>query len=300
MSQLCFVAALLAEPDGDSADVGVIEGWVDSGKEWMVASSPELIYRTVGFLLILLAFRYIARFFGRMATRAVAASVLNVTDLLRDFFVNVVTKSTSLVGLMIALSFVGVNIGPMLAGVGVLGVVIGFALKDTLNNFACGIMILLYRPYDLGDYISAGGVSGSVDSMSLVSTTLVTGDNQVLVVPNGSIWGGVISNPNARSTRRVDLTIGIHYKDDVEKAEKVLNEIVSAHPLVLEEPEPLVKLTELGESSVDFGVRPWTKTSDRWSVLCDLKKTIKVRFDREGISLPYPQRDIHIVSGEVA
>ena len=289
-------AGAVESPDPD----GLMRSWVNLSRDWLVLHGPGLILKALGFLVILLVFRYVARFLGRVATKAVASSVLHVTDLLRDFFVNVVTKGTFLVGLMIALSFVGVEIGPLLAGVGVLGVVIGFALKDTLNNFACGIMILLYRPYDLGDYISAGGVSGTVDSMSLVSTTLVTGDNQVLVVPNGSIWGGVISNPNAKDTRRVDLTVGISYRDDVDKAERVLEEIVAGHPLVLKDPAPTIKLTALGESSVDFVVRPWTKTSDRWSVACDLTKTIKVRFDQEGISIPYPQRDIHVVSGEVA
>jgi small conductance mechanosensitive channel len=294
MTKLCFLAALAADTDG------LMAHWVDLSRDWLTLHGPELVLKALGFLVILLVFRYLARFLGHVASKAVAASLLNVTDLLRNFFVNVVTKGTSLVGLMIALSFVGVEIGPLLAGVGVLGVVIGFALKDTLNNFACGIMILLYRPYDLEDYITAGGVSGTVKSMSLVSTTLVTGDNQVLVVPNGSIWGGVISNPNAKDTRRVDLTIGISYRDDIDKVQEVLEEIVASHPLVLEDPSPTIKLTALGESCVDFVVRPWTRTSDRWSVLCDLTKSIKVRFDQEGISIPYPQREIHVVSGEVA
>ena len=219
-------------------------------------------------------------------------------QLLKDFFVNVVTKVVMIAGLLIGLMVLNVPIAPLLAGIGVLGFVVGFALQDTLGNFAAGIMLLLYRPYDVGDVVTAGGVTGKVTSMSLVSTTIGTPDNQVQTVPNGTIWGGVITNVTANDTRRVDLTMGIGYDDDIDKAEAVIREVVTSHELVLKDPEPAIKLNNLGESSVDFIVRPWTKTGDYWTVYWDLTKALKQRFDKEGISIPYPQRDIHIIKDD--
>ena len=186
------------------------------------------------------------------------------------------------------------NIGPFLAAIGVAGFVIGFALQDTLSNFAAGLMILLYRPYDMGDFISAGGVKGTVRSMSLVATTLATPDNQNVVVPNGSIWGGVITNVTGNETRRVDLTFGIGYSDDMGKAEGVLRDLVSNHPLVLKDPEPVIKVHELADSSVNFVCRPWVKTSDYWQVYWDVTRSVKESFDKAGISIPFPQQDVYM------
>ena len=171
---------------------------------------------------------------------------------------------------------------------------IGFALQDALSNFGAGILILLYRPFDIGDGVDAGGVSGKVSDMSLVSTTFMTSDNQKLVVPNKLIWGSVITNKTTQTTRRVDLTFGISYSDDIDKAEALFKEIVSAHDAVLDYPEPLIKLHELADSSVNFIVRPWVNTDDYWDTYWDLTKTVKQRFDQEGISIPFPQRDVHI------
>ena len=143
--------------------------------------------------------------------------------------------------------------------------------------------------------VEAGGVSGKVSHMSLVNTTFMTFDNQKLVVPNNMIWSSVITNLTAQRTRRVDLTVGISYEDDIEKAETVLREIISEHEAVLDDPEPNVRLHELGESSLNFIVRPWVKTSDYWDTYWELTKAIKLRFDKEGISIPYPQRDVHVI-----
>jgi small conductance mechanosensitive channel len=188
----------------------------------------------------------------------------------------------------------------LLAGLGIAGFVIGFALQDTLSNFASGLMILVYRPYDVGDAIEAGGVIGSVSQMNLVSTMIMTFDNQLLVVPNNKIWGDVIRNITNQNTRRVDMTFGIGYSDDVSKAERVLTEIVTSHEKVLEDPAPMIRLHELGDSSVNFIVRPWSKTSDYWDVYWDVTREVKRRFDTEGISIPFPQRDVHIYHDEAS
>jgi small conductance mechanosensitive channel len=198
-----------------------------------------------------------------------------------------------LFGILIALSQVGISLGPLLAGLGIAGFIIGFALQDTLSNFASGMLILIYRPFDVGDFVTAGGVTGKVSHMSLVNTTFKTIDNQVLVVPNNMIWSGVVTNVTAQRLRRVDLVFGVAYSDDVEKVEKVLAEIVASHELVLDTPEPMIKLHELADSSVNFVVRPWVKTDDYWDVYWDLLRTVKIRFDAEGITIPFPQREIH-------
>lgn len=282
-------AAAKEDPVGFTVDL------LERGKTWLIKDGPLIALRALGFIGILMLFKILGSFFGRMTSRILSTSKLDVPDLLRNFAVNVVRKVTFLAGLMIGVSFLGIDIGPLLAGVGVLGFVVGFALQDTLGNFAAGIMLLLYRPYDIGDVVSAGGVTGSVKAMTLVSTTMGTPDNQVVIVPNSKIWGDVITNVTANDTRRVDLTIGISYDDDVDKAAAVMMGIVEKHPLVHGDPEPVVKLHNLGDSSVDFVVRAWTNTGDYWEVYWDLTKEIKQTFDAEGLSMPYPQRDVHMI-----
>ncbi|MDW2068516.1 mechanosensitive ion channel family protein, partial [Vibrio sp. 1579] len=171
-------------------------------------------------------------------------------------------------------------------------VIIGFALQDTLSNFAAGMMLLIYRPFDVGDFVYAGGVDGKVSHMSLVNTTIRTFDNQIIIVPNSKIWGDVIKNVTHERIRRVDMVFGIGYADDLLKAESVLTDIVTSHPAVLRAPEPMIKVHTLNTSSVDFIVRPWVKTDDYWEVYWDVTKEVKLRFDREGISIPFPQQDV--------
>ena len=250
--------------------------------------------RIVLFFVILFAGRVVSNILGNVAARGLKASKLKTSELLCDFFVNSTKKIAFFLSIIIALGTIGLDIGPFLAGVGALGFVVGFALKDTLGNFAAGIMILLYRPYDIGDVVTAAGETGKVSAMSLVSTTLLLPDNQIVVIPNGSIWDGVITNITGNTTRRVDLVFGIGYDDDVEHAERVLAEIVNGHEKVLKDPAPLIRLHELADSSVNFICRPWTKTSDYWNVYWDLTREVKLRFDKEGISIPYPQQDTHV------
>lgn len=213
---------------------------------------------------------------------------------MQDFFVALSSKAVWVIGFLIALSQLGINLTPVLAGFGVAGVVIGFALQDTLSNFASGMMLLIYRPFDVGDFVNAGGVDGKVNHMSLVSTTIRTFDNQTLIVPNKTIWGNVIKNVTHERTRRVDMIFSIGYGDDILKAEKVLNDIVLAHAKVLKDPEPTIKLHTLNSSSIDFVVRPWVSTDDYWDVYWDITREVKLRFDRENISIPFPQQDVHL------
>lgn len=273
-----------------------ITNWVNDTKDWLIEKGPGMLVKALVFLLILFVFKILAGTAGKVTDRALSTGKMSMSNLLKNFFISIARKTVIVLGLLFALEFIGVSTAPFLAGVGVLGFVIGFALQDTLGNFAAGIMILLYRPYDVGDAVNAGGTTGKVSAMSLVSTTLLTPDNQVVIIPNGSIWGGTITNITANDTRRVDLTIGVGYDDDLDKAAAILEEVVKAHDKVLAEPAPVIKVNNLGDSSVDFVVRPWSKTSDYWDVYWDLTKTIKQRLDAEGLSIPYPQRDLHVVS----
>jgi small conductance mechanosensitive channel len=269
------------------------EGWVNL-KETLVERAPDLLFNLLIFILVLFVFRILSRLARRAVNAACERSNADMSTLLKDVLSSVIGGTVMVVGIMMALAQVGISLGPILAGLGVAGFVVGFALQDTLGNFAAGGMILLYRPYDVDDFIEVTGASGLVKKMSLVSTTITTFDNQTLVVPNSKIWGDVIKNVTAQNVRRVDLNFGIGYGDDIEQAERVLLDIITSHALVLKSPEPLIKLHTLGDSSVNFVVRPWVKTGDYWTVYWDVTREVKIRFDQEGISIPFPQQDVHI------
>jgi len=250
-------------------------------------------------LLILLGARIVSGLIGSLLQRALG-QLRQSSDLLRSFLVHTTRRVIFLIGVVVALSQVGVDVTPFVAAIGAAGFVIGFALQGTLSNFAAGVMILIYRPYDIGDVVTAAGITGKVDSMTLVSTTIKTGDNQSIVVPNGSIWGGVITNITANPTRRIDMTFGIGYGDDIGRAKEILVELCGRHELVLADPAPVVEVGALGASSVDLICRPWAKTGDYWAVFWDLTRQVKERFDQEGISIPFPQQDVHIYRHEAS
>ena len=257
-------------------------------------NAPDMIFRLLIFLAVIFLFRIFSRVTKRVVRAASDRSSLNMSDLLKNMLVSISGGTVMAVGVLMALSQIGISLAPMLAGLGVAGFIIGFALQDSLSNFAAGGMILIYRPYDVDDFVEVTGASGLVKKMNLVSTTITTFDNQTLVVPNSKIWGDVIKNVTAQNVRRVDLEFGIGYDDDIELAEKVLAEIVEAHEKVLKRPEHNIRLHTFGDSSVNFIVRPWVKTDDYWDVYWDIMREVKMRFDREGISIPFPQRDVHL------
>lgn len=207
---------------------------------------------------------------------------------------NISRKAVFIVGFVVALSMLEVNVGPLLAAIGAAGFIMGFALQGTLSNFAAGIMILIYRPYDVGDLVDVAGMLGKVDAMTIVSTTLRKPDNQKVVIPNNMIWGDIITNITGTSKRRVDLVFGIGYSDDMAKAQKVLEEILANHEAILKDPAPVVKVHELADSSVNFVVRPWVKTENYWDVYWDITRSVKERFDAAGVSIPFPQQDVHM------
>ena len=203
-------------------------------------------------------------------------------------------RAVMVVGLIVALGTVGINVAALLTVIGGASFIIAFALQDTLSNFAAGIMLLIYRPFDVGDAVEVGGVSGKIDQVSLVSTMIRTFDNKVVLVPNKNVWGQIITNSSSSKERRVDMIFGIGYSDDAEKAEQILAKIVEDHELVFDDPEPTIKLHELADSSVNFICRPWVKTENYWKVHWDVTQRVKAEFDKSGISIPFPHQELHI------
>ncbi len=252
-----------------------------------------LAISTAVILASLFGLLFVARIIRRMVRKYIVR-VPNLSKLLQVFLVGLIYWIVLAFGLMIVLSGLGVDISPVFALVGGASFILAFAFQDTLGNLASGLMIMVNRPFDEGDYVDIGGVAGTVKSVSIVATTVTTPDNQVIVIPNKNVWGNVITNVTTSKTRRVDLTFGIGYDDDIETAQRVLEEVVSAHPLVLKDPAPVIRVGTLGASSVDFIVRPWTKTVDYWTVHWDLTRQVKEAFDAAGVSIPYPQQDLHI------
>jgi len=283
----------------DVLDVGIVASlvsqWGKSSLDLLRGEGPRLIFRLLLVMFILFAFYQLAKIIQKGVNRGLKSGRVRISHLLHRMIVSSVRNLVVLFGILIAISQLGVSLGPLLAGLGIAGFIIGFALQDSLSNFASGMMILMYRPFDVGDVVEASGVRGRVSHMSLVNTTFTTLDNQTLVVPNNLIWQSVITNVTAQRTRRIDLIFGISYGDDIEKAERVLHQIVEENEAVLDDPKPIIKVHELGESSVNFAVRPWVRTSDYWDTYWDLTKAVKLRFDKEGISIPFPQRDVHVI-----
>ena len=281
----------------DVLDVGVFAGLISQWtvKIWSLLrdDGPRLFFKVFVFFLIIFAFSWLGRLVKRGAEKGLRSSRIHMSSLLRRMVIATSGNLITLFGILVALSQIGVSLGPLLAGLGIAGFIVGFALQDTLANFASGVLILIYRPFDVGDFVEAGGVSGQVKNLSLVNTTFMTFDNQKRIVPNNLIWQQVITNVTAQHTRRVDLEVGVSYDEDLDRVELVLRDLLTEHEEVLKSPEPMVEVHKLGDSAITFIVRPWVRTDDYWPAYWKLTRAIKQRFDREGIVIPYPQRVIH-------
>jgi len=197
-----------------------------------------------------------------------------------------------------ALSQLGIDTTSLVALMGAAGLAVGLSLQSSLSNFASGVMLIIFRPFTKGDFVEAGGATGVVDKISIFTTTMTTPDNKEVIVPNGSILSNNITNFSARPTRRVDMVFGISYDDDIRKAKQLLEEIIAADDRVLAEPAPVIALGELADSSVNFLVRPWVNAADYWAVLWSTTEAVKLKFDEAGISIPYPQLDVHMEKSE--
>ena len=295
--------ALVAATGRITADVfngkvflGVLKTLWTRAVEFVVAKAPQWLFQGVVIVLTFLGFRALSNLVRRAVRRAVRYSTFS--ELMRSTIIRTSSSAVMLIGFFVILTQLGVQVAPLLAGLGIAGFAIGFAMQNTLSNFAAGGMILGNQPFDIGDEIEVAGVSGIVRRMSLVSTTILTPDNQTLIIPNSTVWGGVIRNRTAQPTRRVDLTFGIDYGDDVAKAERALKEIVAAQEDVLKDPAPVIRLHQLADSSVNFVVRVWARKERYWDVYWALTRAVKLRFDEEGITIPFPQRELHVNVGK--
>ena len=210
-------------------------------------------------------------------------------------FVTSITKAILLLFVAIAaLNQLGIDTTSLIALLGAAGLAVGLALQNSLQNFAAGVMLIVFRPFKAGDFVELAGVAGVVENIGIFSSVLRTGDNRELIIPNGAIYGGIITNYSARSTRRVDMVFGVDYGDDLREAKALLRSIILADDRVLAEPEPVIAVSELADSSVNFIVRPWVKSADYWPVLWDTTEKVKLEFDAQGLSIPFPQMDIHL------
>ncbi len=248
--------------------------------------------RTLGAIAILLAGKIGARIGGRLVRKALERAKTDPAVV--GFAANMSYYAIITFAVVAAMSTFGIQTTSFIAVLGAAGLAVGLALQGSLSNFAAGVLILIFRPFGIGDLVRVSGQLGTVHEIGIFTTTLHSLDNQRIIVPNSEVMGTTIVNVNANDTRRVDLTAGIAYHDDIGKAKTVLDGILENHPKVLADPEPTVQVVELGDSSVNFVVRPWVKTEDYWDVYFDVTRAIKEEFDAAGISIPFPQQDVHL------
>jgi small conductance mechanosensitive channel len=251
----------------------------------------------IGAIIILIVGFTVAKWLSKKVERYFSRSE-RVDKTLIPLFAQTVRILVIAVTILAVLNQFGVETASLIAVLGTIGLAIGLSLQGTLSNIASGIMLLLLRPFNVGDTVDIGSTSGVVDEIGLFVTKMHTFDNVAIVMPNSKVWGNEIKNYSQNNTRRVDMEVGISYDDNMEIAMKVLRDILASDDRVLDEPEPLVAVGSLGDSAVVIRVRPWTQTENYWPLYHDLTKRIKARFDEEGISLPYPQQDVHLFKEE--
>ncbi|WP_148253631.1 mechanosensitive ion channel family protein [Aidingimonas lacisalsi] len=252
----------------------------------------SFVINLVAAIAIFVIGRWIAKLLHRLTVKAMKRA--DTDPLIVTFIGNIFYVMLMFAVVLAAISQVGIQTTSLIAVIGAAGLAIGLALQGALANLAAGVMVVLFRPYKVGDYIEAGGVSGTVDEVQIFNTELNTPDNRRVIVPNGQMLSGAITNYSTHTTRRVDLVVGVSYDDDIDTVRRVLESVVADDTRVLEDPAPNIRISALNDSSVDWIVRPWVKAVDYWDVYWGMTEEIKRRFDREGISIPFPQRDMHV------
>jgi small conductance mechanosensitive channel len=254
--------------------------------------------KVIAALAIFIVGRWVARLVRRTVKRMMEKT--SVDPIIVGFTSSIVYIALLAFVVVAALGQLGIQTTSFIAILGAAGLAVGLALQGSLANFAAGFLLIVFRPFKVGDFVEAAGVAGVVDAIHIFTTTFRTGDNKTIIIPNAKLSGDNIINYSAQTTRRVDMTVGVSYDADLMQVKQVLNDIISKDERIHADPAPLVAVAELGDSSVNLVVRVWVNTADYWGVMFDTTETVKNRFDAEGIGLPFPQRDIHIVSGSVA
>lgn len=262
----------------------------------LLQTSQELIttfgWRIVAAIAIFFIGKWLAKIVTGLARRAMDKAKLDV--MLAKFIGNLTYFALLTFVVLAAINQLGVQTTSFIAVIGAAGLAIGLALQGSLANFAAGVLLIIFKPYRVGDYIEGAGIAGTVEEVQIFTTILRTPDNKKIIIPNGALMGDTITNYSAKPERRVDLLVGVGYDVDLDKARRVLTELLAKDDRILKEPAPVIGVVELAESSVNFVVRPWVKNADYWPVYFDLNERIKKRFDAEKITIPFPQRDVHI------
>jgi len=265
-----------------------MEGIWDTIQEWSALYGMKII----GAIAILVIGRIVIGIVVGIIRRVLKKA--SVDETLMKFVLSLTRILLLIFVILAALSTLGVETTSFIAILGAAGLAVGFALQGSLSNFASGVMLIIFRPFKSGDFVEAGGTTGSVEAIQIFNTILKTPDNKLVIVPNSGITGGNITNYSAKEERRVDMIFGIGYDDDLKKAKEILERLIREDSRILEDPAPTVAVSELADSSVNFVVRPWVKTTDYWTVYWDFTEKVKLTFDAEGITIPYPQQDVHM------
>jgi len=269
-----------------------LSAWLAPAQEWLAQNGLELAKSLVIAVLIFVIGKWLAKKLTSIVKKGMVKSKMDET--LVSFAGNFVFIILMVCVILGSLNSLGINTTSFVAILGAAGLAVGLALQGSLANFASGVLIIMFRPFKVGDAIDAAGKFGIVEQISIFTTNMRTPDNKGIIIPNGQITGGPITNFSAKETRRIDFVFGVSYDDDLLKVKKVLKEILDADERILKDPEPTIGLLEMADSSINFACRPWVKSADYWNVFFDIQEKVKLRFDEENISIPFPQRDLHI------
>lgn len=265
---------------------------MDAVAAYLQTTGLEFVINLVAALAIFVIGRWVAKIIHHLMTKGMQRARLE--PLLVKFLGNIAYTLLLTFVVLAAISRVGIQTASLIAVIGAAGLAVGLAMQGSLANFAAGVMVIIFRPYRIGDFVEAGGVSGTVDDVQIFTTELSTPDNRKVIVPNAQMMSGAITNYSARETRRVDLTVRVGYDDDINNVRRILESVVNDDTRVLQDPAPNIRMNAMGDSCVEWIVRPWVQAADYWDVHWEMTEEIKSRFDREGISIPFPQRDVHV------
>lgn len=260
--------------------------------EALVGGASKFGLQIIAAIVVFFLGRWLANRIAGLLERGLQRAGTDAT--LVGFFRNIAYFGLLIMVVIAAVGQLGVQTTSFIAVLGAAGLAVGLALQGSLANFAAGVLMIIFRPFKAGDFIDAAGTAGVVEEIQLFTTRMRTPDNKTIIIPNAQITAGTITNFSARDTRRLDLVFGVSYSDDLDKVKRVIHEVLADEPRLLNDPEPLVGILELGDSSVNFAVRPWVPSSDYWAVFFALQEAMKKRFDKEGINIPFPQRDVHL------
>ena len=273
---------------------------VDQGRQMLDVAAKWIAENGISFLVNMLV-SLLLLFLGALAIRMLTAATKRalhrsgrVNSLLENFLCSVVGKTAWVLLLMVVVQRLGVNIAPLIAGLGVTGFIVGFAFQESLGNLASGMMIAINHPFQVGDFVEIGGIMGTVNELNMMAATLSTPDNKKIVIPNKVIWGAPITNFTAVDKRRMEIAVRISYATDVNKACSIALETLKSHPLVLKDPAPVAEVLSFGDSSINLVLRPWATPADYWTAFFELNRQVKAAFDKNGIEIPFPQMDVHM------